>query len=62
LGRWAESLDSLLAEQRAGRNKPVIALIHMACARIDYTDRGKSAVSLGDNGDDDEPVTNDEEE
>jgi DNA topoisomerase VI subunit B len=63
LGQWAESLDSLLAEQRAGRNKPVIALIHLACARIDYTDRGKSAVSLGEYDDvDDEPATDDEEE
>jgi len=44
-GRWAESLDSLLAEQRSGRNEAVIVLIHLACARIEYTDRGKSAVS-----------------
>jgi hypothetical protein len=46
-GRFAESLDSLLTEQRSGHFEPVHLLIHLACARIDYTDRGKSAVSLG---------------
>jgi len=48
LGRFGESLDSLLTEQRAGRNEPIVILVHHACPRIDYTDRGKSAVSLRD--------------
>jgi hypothetical protein len=45
-GRVAESLDSLLTDQRSGQFEPIHLLIHLACARIDYTDRGKSAVSL----------------
>jgi hypothetical protein len=51
-GRHVESLDSLLTDLRAGRDEPVIALIHLANPRIDYTDRGKSAVNLGDADDD----------
>jgi DNA topoisomerase VI subunit B len=55
-GRFAESLDSLLSLQRAGQFEPVHLLIHLACARIEYTDRGKSAVSLAGayDADDDE--------
>jgi len=52
LGREAESLDSLLAAQRAGREEPVHWLIHLASPRIDYTDRGKTAVSLADDEND----------
>jgi DNA topoisomerase VI subunit B len=51
-GREAESLDSLLAAQRAGREEPVHWLIHLASPRIDYIDRGKTAVSLTDDEDD----------
>lgn len=44
LGRWGESLDTILAQQRAGAAEPVILALHMACARATYTDRGKSSV------------------
>jgi hypothetical protein len=27
-----------------GRQEPVVALLHVACPRVKYTDRGKSAV------------------
>lgn len=42
------SLAELVAEQRAGAETPVVLVLHVACARVTYTDRGKSAVRLPD--------------
>jgi hypothetical protein len=53
LGRGGESLDAVLAEVRANTSQPVIAVLHMACPRVAYTDRGKSAIVV-EGGDDDE--------
>jgi DNA topoisomerase VI subunit B len=47
LGSMGQSLDSVLEQQRAGRDEPVVLLIHMAQPRVEYTDRGKSAVVVG---------------
>jgi DNA topoisomerase VI subunit B len=47
LGRFGQSLDSVLERQRAGRDEPIILVLHMACPRVEYTDRGKSAVVVG---------------
>jgi hypothetical protein len=47
LGRFGQSLDSVLEQQRAGRDEPIILLLHIACPRVEYTDRGKSAVVIG---------------
>lgn len=44
LGKFDQSLDSILSEQRVSSDEPVILALHMACPRIEYTDRGKSAV------------------
>src|SRR5262249_42625247 len=45
LGPYGQSLDTLLSEQRAGNeDKPITLVIHMACPRVNYTDRGKSAL------------------
>lgn len=44
LGRYGASLDGILAAQRAGSDEPVVLLLHMSCPRVEYTDRGKSAV------------------
>jgi DNA topoisomerase VI subunit B len=40
------SLDSVLQEQRAGYHEPVVFFMHLACPRVRYTDRGKSAVVI----------------
>ena len=48
LGEWGESLDSILEQQRAGNDEPVLFLLHVACPRVEYTDRGKSAVAIPD--------------
>jgi hypothetical protein len=44
LGLYHQSLDTVLSQQRADRDEPVIVLLHLACPRVEYTDRGKSAV------------------
>jgi DNA topoisomerase VI subunit B len=58
LGRYGQSLDSFLSEQRAGNpDEPIMLLIHLACPRVNYTDRGKSALVVSG-----EPGDNDDEE
>jgi DNA topoisomerase VI subunit B len=47
LGRFGQSLDSVMETCRVGRNEPVVILLHIACPRVEYTDRGKSAVVIG---------------
>jgi DNA topoisomerase VI subunit B len=44
LGPYGQSLDTVLSQQRVDRDEPVIVLLHLACPRVEYTDRGKSAV------------------
>jgi hypothetical protein len=56
LGRVGDSLDSVLAQQRAGRAEPILFLLHVACPRVEFADRGKSAVVM------DELVLLDEED
>jgi hypothetical protein len=50
LGRFGQSLDGVLEQLRAGRGEPVVLLLHLACPRVEYTDRGKSAVVIGGRG------------
>ncbi len=44
LGRSGESFDALLTKVHANVSRPVIAVLHVAQARVTYTDRGKSAI------------------
>jgi DNA topoisomerase VI subunit B len=46
LGGCGRSLDTILAQQRAARDEPVIFVLHLAVPRAQYTDRGKSAVTV----------------
>ena len=48
LGRFGQSCDTILANQRIGSDEPVILIMHVACPRVEYTDRGKSAIAMGD--------------
>jgi hypothetical protein len=41
-----DGLETQLAEQRCGRDAPIVLILHLACARVDYQDRGKSTVVL----------------
>jgi Histidine kinase-, DNA gyrase B-, and HSP90-like ATPase len=49
LGRSGEGLDAIMAEVRANTAQPVIAVVHLACPRVAYTDRGKSAIVVEGN-------------
>jgi len=58
LGHGGVGLDAILAEVRANTSQPVIAALHLACPRVTYTDRGKSAIVVDgsvedDNGEED---------
>jgi DNA topoisomerase VI subunit B len=44
-----QSLDTLLSQQRADRDEPIVLVVHLACPLIQYTDRGKSAIALRQN-------------
>jgi hypothetical protein len=46
LGKQGESLDRILVDQSVSADEPVVLFLHMACPRVRYTDRGKSAVVL----------------
>ena len=46
LGKAGRSLDTILAQQRATADEPLVLVLHMACPRVAYTDRGKSAVVI----------------
>jgi len=46
LGTFGQSLDSILEQQRAGADEPIVLLLHLACPRVSFADRGKSSVIL----------------
>jgi DNA topoisomerase VI subunit B len=48
LGRSGRGLDAVLERQRAGRDEPVCVFLHLICPRVEYTDRGKSAVVVSE--------------
>jgi DNA topoisomerase VI subunit B len=59
LGSYGESLDTILAQQRSGRDEPIVFVLHVARPRIEYTDHGKTALvipgaSEADDGSDDD--------
>ena len=49
LGRGGAGLDEILSEARINTSQPVIATLHLACPRVAYTDRGKSAIVVEGN-------------
>ncbi len=44
LGKIGKSLDSILENQRVGKDEPTVFVLHIACPKITYADRGKSSV------------------
>ena len=46
-GQSGEGLENLLAQQRADRGEPVVFFLHLASPRIEFSDRGKTALVLG---------------
>jgi hypothetical protein len=47
-GRTGEGVESTLAKVRTDAGEPVICALHLACAHIQYADRGKSSIILTD--------------
>ena len=45
-GDTGEGLEAFLSEQRAGVNEPIVLVLHLAHPRVEYTDRGKSALVI----------------
>jgi DNA topoisomerase VI subunit B len=48
MGKYESSLDTLLQKQRV--DEDCIMMLHLACPRVSYTDRGKSAVVMPGKG------------
>ena len=46
-GSTGEGLEAALNQQRAGRSEPIVFVLHLAHPRVQYTDRGKSALVIG---------------
>jgi hypothetical protein len=46
-GSTGEGLDTVLAQRYAARHEPIVFVLHLACPRVEYTDRGKSALVIG---------------
>jgi hypothetical protein len=47
-GKTGEGLENTLAKVRTDASQPVICALHLACAHIQYADRGKSSIILTD--------------
>jgi DNA topoisomerase VI subunit B len=50
-GAEGEGLETILSNQRAGHAEPIIFLLHLACPRLNFLDRGKSSISLDERED-----------
>jgi DNA topoisomerase VI subunit B len=48
-GSTGEGLENKLADLRIDASQPVICGMHLACARLEYADRGKSSIILNSN-------------
>ncbi len=46
-GTTGEGLETALSDMRATRNEPIVFVLHLAHPRVEYTDRGKSALVMG---------------
>ena len=53
-GTSGEGLEAVLREQRIGGSEPIVFSLHAAHPRIEYTDRGKSALVISTGTDADE--------
>jgi hypothetical protein len=60
LGSYGESLDAILAQQRSGRDEPIVFVLHVARPRIEYTDHGKTALVIPGAGEADDGSDDDE--
>jgi hypothetical protein len=55
VGSFGQSLDSILEAQKCGQDEAVLMLTHLVYPRVEFTDRGKSALVIsGSDGSNDE--------
>jgi hypothetical protein len=47
-GATGEGLETQLARLRATSDEPVVFILHLAHPRVEYSDRGKSALVMGE--------------
>jgi DNA topoisomerase VI subunit B len=45
-GYGGEGLEAQLNRLRASPNEPIVCIVHYTCPRVDYTDRGKTALII----------------
>jgi DNA topoisomerase VI subunit B len=45
-GYGGEGLEAQLNQLRASPNEPIVCIVHYTCPRVDYTDRGKTALVM----------------
>ena len=53
-GQTGEGLEAQLTDLRAGAREPIVYMLHLAHPRVEYTDRGKSAIVIADTGDEED--------
>ena len=46
-GTTGEGLEATLSNMKAGAGEPIVFVLHLAHPRVEYTDRGKSALVIG---------------
>ena len=46
-GEWGDGLENLLGEQECSSRRPITILVHLARPGVQSTDRGKSAIVIG---------------
>ena len=46
LDEYGDSLDTILEEQHAGSDEPIVFFLHYVSPRIEFTDRGKTAIVM----------------
>lgn len=46
-GSTGEGLEAALADRKVGAHEPIVFVLHLAHPRVEYTDRGKSALVIG---------------
>jgi hypothetical protein len=47
-GYGGEGLEAQLQNLRVGSNEPIVFVLHYTCPRVDFTDRGKTALVMPD--------------
>ena len=43
---FQDGVAALLEKQMAGKSEPIIFVLHIACARVRYQDRGKTSIAI----------------